>query len=114
MNLNGKQIIAIIMAILGALTASTAQLTEIFGAGIAKYIISMAGLCNTILSIVIATITGQSSMVLNVQDMKGVEKVLVNRDANPTLASLATDPKQEKIEIKPGDERVVNATALKN
>lgn len=111
MNLNGKQITLIISAILGALTTSTAQLTDLFGADIAKYIISMAGLCNTILSIIIATISGQGSMVKDVHDMPGVEKIVVNEKANSTLAGLAVDPAQDKIVTKPGDETAVRAAA---
>lgn len=113
MNLNGKQIALIVAAVLGALTTSTAQLTDLFGSEIAKYIISFAGLCNTILSIVVATISGQGSMVRDVQDMQGVEKITINRKANSTLAGLAVDPLQDKIETKVGDEHAVNAAARK-
>jgi len=113
MKLTGKQIALIAAAILGALTTSTAQLTDLFGSEWAKYIISMAGLCSTILNIIIAAISGQYNLVRDVQDMKGVERIVVNDKANTTLASMAVDPAQTKIGTKPGDELAVQKTARK-
>lgn len=111
MTLNLRQILAIILAVLGALTASTAQLTDLFGPGAAKTIISLAGLCNTILSIVVATISGQSSEIRAVQAMDGVDKIVVNERANSTLATLAVAPENAKIEAKPSAQAAVHKTA---
>jgi len=111
MNINGKQIMAIVVAVLGVIIASTAQLTDIFGPGPTKYIISGASLLNSVLATVLSVISSQAGLVSDVQAMRGVEKVVVNRLANQTLAGMAIDPSQSKIETKPGDEHVVNATA---
>jgi hypothetical protein len=43
--------------------------------------------------------------------MPGVEKIIVNKQANQTLASLAVDPNQPKIETVPADKKAVQSTA---
>lgn len=91
-NLNAKQIISIAGAILGVLMISTSQLTDLFGAGTAKTVTSVAALVNTILSSVMAVITSQGSTVKEVLAMPGVDKIDVNARANPTLAAIAVDP----------------------
>lgn len=96
-NLNGKQLIAIIAAVLSVLVVSTAQLTELFGPVMAKSIVTIAGLANAILTSVIAALTGQASIIKDTLAMPGVESVKVNTDANKTLATIAIDPHQDKI-----------------
>lgn len=97
MNLNRNQIIAIVVAVLSVLMGSTAQLTDLFGPGITKTIISTASLLNSGLSAVLAVITGQGGMVRDVAAMEGVTKISVNSAANSTLASVAVDPLQPKV-----------------
>ena len=111
MNLNGKQIISIIGAVLGVLMISTTQLTDLFGAGVAKTLVSIAGLVNTILSSVMAVLTSQGSTVKDVLAMPGVEKININADANKTLASLAIDPAVNKISPTPDAMNQVTKTA---
>ena len=97
MNLNRNQIISIVIAVLSVMAGSTAQLTDLFGPGIAKTIISVAGLCNTILSTVLAVISSQGAQVHDVLAMPGVEHIDVNAAANKTLAAIAIDPSVNKI-----------------
>jgi hypothetical protein len=97
MNLNGKQIISIIGAVISALMISSAQLTDLLGPNMAKTIVTVAGLTNLILQSVTAAITSQSSTVKDVLAMPGVDKINVNAAANQTLASIAIDPHQDKI-----------------
>lgn len=113
MNINIKQVLALAIALLGAVIASTAQLTDLFGQGNAKIIISVASMLNSLLGVTMSVISSQTGLVSDVQAMPGVEKIVVNDKANPTLASLAVDPKMLKIEPKPGDESAVRATAAK-
>jgi len=96
-NLNRNQIISIVIAVLSVMAGSTAQLTDLFGPGIAHTIISVAGLCNTILSSVMVIITSQGAQVRDVLAMPGVEKINVNAAANKTLAAIAIDPSVDKI-----------------
>lgn len=114
MNINGKQVLAIIVAVLSVLAVSTAQLTDIIGAGPAKTVVSLAGLANTIMSSVLAVLTSQSSILTDAQAMPGVDKIVVNEQANKTLATLALDPLNDKIEAKPESVAAVTNTATGN
>ena len=113
MNLNSRQILSICAAILSVLAVSTAQLTDILGPTQAKSIVSIAGLANTVLSSVLAILTSQTGLVKSVQEMPGVEKITVNAQANQTLASMAVEPTNAKIEASPGSDAAV-AKAAKN
>jgi hypothetical protein len=96
MNLNSKQIIAIIGAIISVLMVSSAQLTDLIGAGWAKYIVTIAGLANMILQSVTVALTTQTAQIKDVTAMPGVAKVLFNEQATPAAAAIATDPTQPK------------------
>src|ERR1700694_2310580 len=111
MNLNTNQQIAIVLVVLGVLTASTAQLTDLFGPLASKYIVSASGLLVSIFSGILGVITGQGGQLRDVQAMPGVERITVNAAANQTLAAMAVDQSQPKIEIKAGAENTVAATA---
>lgn len=111
MNLNGKQILAIVAAVLSVLAVSTVQLTDIIGPGAAKSVASVAGLGTTIMNSILAIITGQAQIVKDVQDMPGVEKITINAKANSTLATLAMDNENQKIEATPAAAATVAATA---
>lgn len=97
MNLNGKQIISIIGAVVSVLMISTAQLTDLFGPSLAKTIGSIAGLVNMMISSIMAVLTSQGSMVKEVAAMPGIEPLRVNAMANATLAAIAVDPTQAKV-----------------
>lgn len=97
LNLNGKQVISIIGAVVSALMVATSQLTDLFGAGVAKEIVSASALGNMILQSVMISLTGQGNTVRDVLDMPGVEHINVNGAANQTLAEIAMDPSQIKI-----------------
>lgn len=111
MNLTRNQIIAIVIAVLGVLMASTSQLTDLIGPQATKWVQSLAGITNSVLASVLAVITGQSGIIRDAQAMPGVEKITINSQANSTLATLAVDPKQDKIEATPQAEKAVQATA---
>ena len=111
MNLNRNQILGILIAVAGVLAASSAQLTDIFGVTAAKTIVSVCSLLSTVLGSVLAMITGQGGLVKQVQDMPGIEKILVNAQANKTLASIAVDDAATKIEATPLAEAAVQRTA---
>lgn len=111
MNLTGKQIIAIIAAVVSALMLATTQLTDIFGPTVAKSIVSVAALANMILNSVIAALTGQANLVKDVAAMPGIQSISVNAQANQTLASVAMDPKVDKVAATPQAVDRVIATA---
>ena len=111
LNLNGKQILAIIGAVISVLMVSSAQLTDLLGPGPTKSIVSIAGLLNMILQSVTVALTSQSATVKDVLTMQGVEKVSVNSQANQTLAALAVDPTMNKIAPTQAAMADVTATA---
>lgn len=111
MNLNRNQIIAITIAVLGVLIGSAAQLTDLFGPGWTKTIISVASLLNSILSSVLAVISSQGGQVRDVLAMLGVEHIDVNREANKTLAAIAIDRNVDKIAPIQADLQQVTQTA---
>lgn len=97
MNLNGKQLIAISIAILGVLMVSTSQLTDLFGPTVTKSITAVAALLNSTLGATLAVITSQAGTVKDVAAMPGVEKIQINAQASQALASVAVDPNQPKV-----------------
>ena len=101
LNLTPLQIIGIILAINGALTGATAQLTDLFGAVVAKDIVSVASLGSAILGGIITSMSGQASQVRNVLAMPGIEKITVNAQANQALSSMAVDQTVNKISPTP-------------
>lgn len=92
MNLTLIQKIAISMAVLGVLSTSGVQLTDILGSGIAKSVVSVSGLINSVLAAIVAVLSGQSAIIKQVASMPGVERVSINAEANSVLAQAATDP----------------------
>lgn len=111
------QKIALSIAALGFLAASSTQLTDIFAPFgsiapvIVKEIVSVSTFVSGALGVALTFMTGQASQVTTVQAMPGVEKIIVNEKASAVLATLAVDPKQDKIESTPQAEKVVAATA---
>lgn len=116
-NMSTTQKIALSISILGFLAGGGTQLTDIFSPfgsiapTIVKEIVSLSGFVSGVLGIFLANMTGQSSQIQAVQAMPGVEKIVVNAKANQTLAQLAVDPAQEKIEVTPGADTKVANTA---
>ena len=96
-NLTTIQKIAITMAVLGVISTSGVQLTDILGSGLAKTAVSIAGLGNSLLAAIVAVLSGQGSLVKQVAAMPGVDRVSINSAANQTLALAATDIAQPKI-----------------
>lgn len=110
MNLTGKQLLLILSAVLSALVAASAQLTDIFGPVTAKAIISVVSLSNTVLTSITAAISGQANLVIDAAAQKGV-KVEVDKTAAPNIAALAVDPAQDSIAPVRGQEEAVAKVA---
>lgn len=102
MNLTVIQKIAISMATLGVLATSGSQLTEILGTGIAKSVVSVAGLTNSVLAAIVAVLSGQGAILKQVAAIQGDDgkpavRINVNANAPVALASAAVDPDQKNI-----------------
>ncbi len=111
MNLTPAQWLAIAIGMLGVLAAGGTQLDAVIGPVAAKSISAASALVSAMLAIPLSVMTGQSSIVRQVSVMPGVEPLKVNAQANSTLAALAVDPANDKIEVKPGAEAAVQRTA---
>ena len=90
------------MAVLGVLSTSGVQLTDILGSGIAKSVVSVSGLVNSVLAAIVAVISGQSAIIKQVaaiqgDDGKAAVRINVNANAPAALASVAVDPAQPNI-----------------
>jgi len=107
MNLNIKQILAIILAVLSVLSGSTAQLTDLLGVNEAKIVISVASLAMSVISSILAVLSSQGQLVKDVAAMPGVEKISVNTNATQALAAVATDPNQPKVGATDAGTRMV-------
>ncbi len=111
------QKLALTIGILGFVASGGTQLTDIFSPFgsiaplIVKEIVSLSGFVSGVLGIVLTFSTGQGSQIKAVQAMPGIEKIVVNEKANATLATLAVDATQPKIETTPAAENAVAATA---
>jgi hypothetical protein len=111
MQINLKQVISIAIAVLGVLMISTTQLTDLFGEGVAKTIVSLAALLNTTLGSVMAVISSTSQQFKDVSNTTGVEPLRINKDASPALAMLAVDPTINNIAPTSADRVEVEAKA---
>ena len=115
--MNTTQKLALTIAILGVVGTASTQLTDIlspFGSMapvIVKEIVSIATFASGVLGTILTFTTGQGQIIKQVQDMPGVEKIVVNAQANSTLATLAVDTTQPKIETMPSAASAVAATA---
>lgn len=105
-----NQWFAIIIAILSALAGATAQLNDLFGVQAGHSIVTAATLLTTIMSSILVSLTSQGAQIRNVNAMQGIEKILVNKDANQTLAQIAIDP-STKVQPTPNAEAAVAETA---
>lgn len=111
MTINRGQILSIIIAVLGVWVAAGAQLTDLFGPGATKLIIAGSTLTMSTLAAVNVVLQSQGSQITAVQAMPGVDKIVVNEKANATLATMAVDQANDKIQTTPQAKLAVQATA---
>ena len=92
-----NQWIAIALLILSVNMGATAQLSDLFGVGVAKIVVSLSSLGSSILAGIQIILGGQNQQVLDVKAMPGVENITVNAQASSVLAKMAVDPKEDKV-----------------
>lgn len=112
-NITGKQWLQISGVFLSVVVASTANLTDLFGSGNAKLIVSAASLLNAFIQGVSVVLMSQGNIVKEVSLMPGVDPLKINAQANPTVAGLALDPAQAKIAPAAGAGDALRATVAK-
>jgi len=112
-NITPIQWFLIFIAFLGALSGSTAQMTDLFGAVVAKDIASGASFLSGLISAILIPLNGQTAQIKSVAAMPGVEKITVNAQANQALAAVAIsdDPAAAKVVTTPSSNTTVTNTA---
>ena len=110
MTINAKQVVLIIIAMLSFLAGASANLTELFGVGVAKLIVSSAVFVNGMMSAALTPFLSNANVVVDAKAQKGVE-ILIDRTAAPNIAALAVDPKQNSISPAPGEDAAVKQVA---
>lgn len=98
MNITRAQWFQITSFIFSSIATGTAFLTPIIGSTRLTLIVGGAGFINMLVNGIGAILTGQAQQVLAVQAMPGVSKIVTNDQANTTLAQIASDPANTKIE----------------
>ena len=114
MNYTPQQILIVIVGMLGALSGVSGQLTTLFGQTIATDIASVSAILVAILAVPLGMMTGQAAVVKQVASMPGVQQITVNSAANQTLAQIAVDQSQSKVQPAPAAANQVQATAEGN
>lgn len=109
-NLTPQQWFLVFLAALGVASGATAQLTDLFGPKIAHLVVTASSLASTLISAIMVPMTGQNAQIRAVDAMPGVQSIVVNEKANPTLAAVAVDP-NSKVEATPAAAKAVEATA---
>lgn len=110
-NITQTQWVAFVIGAASFLGGATAQLTTLFGANGAAYVASACAIVSGLAGVFLMATTGQGSQVKQVLAMPGVEKIDVNSQASSALATIAVDPKQDKIAPTQAAQAAVTAIA---
>lgn len=110
-NLTRPQWLGLVIVGLSVIGGGANQLTVLFGATATTYILAATTLLTGFIGGAVTILGGQGSQIAAVQAMPGVEKILVNKEASATLATLAVAPDNNKVEATPAAQVAVEATA---
>lgn len=108
-NLTLVQWIGIMIGLNSLLMGATPQLTVLFGTAAVPIIVAVATLGNGALGVFVTVIGGLGSQARNV--VAGGASIAVGPNASASLATLAMDPAQSKIDAAPGAGAAVAAIA---
>jgi hypothetical protein len=108
-NLTLVQWIGIVIGLNSLLMGATPQLTVLFGTAAVPIIVAVATLGNGALGVFVTVIGGLGTQARNV--VAGGASIAVGPNASPSLATLAMDPAQNKIDAAPGAGAAVAAIA---
>jgi hypothetical protein len=112
---NLKLLLNILSSVNGGLITGAALFNPLVGQDMALKIISVLGLCQIIVSAINSNLSTQANTIKEVRAMPGVDKVLVNENANQVLAQIATDPTEPKVGAStPAVREVLKETAKGN
>lgn len=110
MNINAKQIVLMILAMLSFTATGISAMEAVIGVSMVKAIGATATFVGGLMAAAMTPFLSNANVVLDAKNQKGVE-VVVDRTAAPQIAALAIDPKQEGIAPAPGEEIAVTQKA---
>lgn len=111
MNLNAKQIVLIILAMIGFTATGIQQLEPVIGVVAVKTVASLCTFIGGLIAAAMAPFLSNASVVKDAGSVQGVE-VNIDRTAPQNIAALAVDATQTSISPKPGEERAVAENAV--
>lgn len=114
LNIQPKQWFRIVSGFVSSMITSAALFNPIIGEKNALVVVAVLGILNLALNSVDTALSGQAQLVKDVAAMPGVEKITINEQANPTLATVAVDPTADKIAPTYQAQDVVTQTARGN
>lgn len=107
---NAKQVVVIILAMIGFTATGIQQLEPVIGAAAVKAVASICTFIGGLMAAALAPFLSNASVVLDAKAQKGVD-IYVDRTADPKIAAIAIDPKQESIQPAPGEAAAVKQVA---
>lgn len=107
---NAKQIVVIILAMIGFTATGIQQLEPVIGAVAVKAIASICTFIGGLMAAGLAPFLSNANIVADAKKQTGVE-VVVDRTASPQIAAMAMDPKEEGISPAPGEAVAVSQKA---
>jgi hypothetical protein len=114
LNIQPKQWFQIISGSVSGLITGAALFQQLLGQETALIVVAALGLVNIVISSVGTALSGQAQLVKDVAAMPGVEKITINAQANPTLATVAVDQTVDKVAPTRQDMDIVTQTARGN
>lgn len=111
MNLNAKQIVLIVLAMIGFTATGIQQLEPVIGVVAVKAVASICTFVGGLMAAALAPFLSNASVVKDAGSINGVE-VKVDRNAAPAIAALAVDQSDNGISPVRGEEAAVSQKAV--
>jgi len=106
MNINAKQVVLMILAMLSFTATGISALDAVIGVATAKAIGAIATFVGGLMAAAMTPFLSNASTVKDAGSMEGVD-VQVSRSAPQNIAALAVDPNQPNISPAPGEASAV-------
>jgi hypothetical protein len=107
---NAKQIVVIILAMIGFTATGVQQLEPVIGLAAVKAVASICTFIGGLMAAALAPFLSNANVVLDAKKQTGVE-VVVDRTAAPAIAAMAIDPNQDGISPAPGESAALKRVA---
>ena len=99
---NAKQVVVIILAMIGFTATGIQQLEPVIGHAAVQAVGSICTFIGGLMAAALAPFLSNANVVVDAKNQKGVE-IVVDRTAAPAIAAMAIDPQQQGIGPAPGE-----------